>query len=109
MDRVIVKPFSKDSFELIVEYSYNGINIPAGYTTNGADIPRAFWWAFPPNSPEYLSAVVVHDYLCEKAKNKNDKLKADKVFYTALRELGVSWLKARLFYHSCYFYHKVFG
>lgn len=114
MDRVVLKPFCKDKFELVESYSYEcgfgAVNVPKGYITNGADIPRLFWSFYPPNSPEYLSAVVIHDYLCDEARKKVvDKYKAyqkaDKVFYTALTELGVSRYKAWLFYKSCYLYH----
>lgn len=105
MDRIVIKPYSKDRFELVEDYFYNDILISKGYKTNGADIPRIFWSIFPPNSPEYLSAVVVHDYMCDNGKYS--KKQADEYFYKALREIGISWWKAKLFYTWVIIYHKV--
>lgn len=107
MDRVIIKPFGKDSFRLEYGYIYDDVVVPRGFVTNGADIPRIFWSFFPPNSPEYLSAVVVHDYLCAIASNKKDYERADKLFYKALKELGVNKVKSALFYICCRAYHSI--
>ncbi|RAZ54579.1 hypothetical protein CHL10074_07090 [Campylobacter hyointestinalis subsp. lawsonii] len=114
--RPVLKPYSKDRFVVVRSYQtdvplsgdeIHTIKIPAGYMTNGADIPRLFWSLFPPNSPEYLSAVVVHDYLCDKAKNKQDYKEADEIFYAMLKSLEVARWKARLFYLACRTYHKI--
>ena len=93
------------------------ITIPKGYKTNGADIPRLFWAIYPPNSPEYLSAVVVHDYLCDEAEKiyklgfkpkAKERFKfADVVLKQMLLELGCSKLKANIFYYACRAYHKI--
>ena len=80
--RPVLKPYSKDKFELVESYSVTmpifkselieeiTVEVPKGYKTNGANIPRIFWSIFPPNSPEYLSAVIAHDYLCDKSSYK---------------------------------------
>ena len=106
MDRVIVKPYSKDRFEVVEEFRYGLIEVPVGFKTNGANIPRVFWSLFPPNSPEYLSAVVLHDYMCAKIGVFTYK-EADRVFYEAMIDIGVSKWKAKLFYKSCRIYHTV--
>lgn len=105
--RPVLKPYSKDRFELVEEYKYKDIIVNVGYQTNGADIPRIFWSFFPPNSPEYLSAVVVHDFLCDRARKKEDFRQADEIFYEMLKELGVSKIKAITFYLSVRLYHKI--
>ncbi|MGG7049045.1 hypothetical protein U5B16_08370, partial [Campylobacter sp. M4] len=46
ISRPILKPYNKDKFELVQDYTHNGITIKAGYKTNGADIPRLFWSVF---------------------------------------------------------------
>lgn len=108
MDKVTLKPYSKDKFELVHSYNYEDITIPCGFCTNGADIPRVLWSVFPPNRPEYLSAVVVHDYLCDEAMYGRGSYKyADEMFYKALRELGVNALKSALFYYACRAWHKI--
>ena len=109
--RVVVKPYSNDKFELVEDYTCPlvlqpkeiTIKVPKGYKTNGANIPRIFWSIFPPNSPEYLSAIVVHDYLCDKEEYEL----ADEVLREMMRELGVSKWKIWCFYYSCRLYHKV--
>lgn len=107
MNRVILKPYLKDRFKLVEDYRYKDINIPKGYQTNGANIPRVFWSLFPPNSPEYLSAVVIHDYLCDEAKSKADYKYADKMLYEVMIALEVAKWKCTVFYLACRAYHKI--
>lgn len=107
MNRVILKPFLKDRFELVEDYLYKDITVPKGYQTNGANIPRIFWSIFPPNSPEYISAVVMHDYLCDNAKSKADYKYADKMLYEMMIALEVSKWKCTVFYLACRAYHKI--
>lgn len=106
--RVVVKPFDKDKFELAWEYEYQSasgetIKIPAGYKTNGANVPRIFWSIFPPNSPEYLSAVVAHDYLCDLERYE----RADEILKEIMGELRVAEWKILIFYYACRAYHKI--
>ncbi|MGH1600833.1 DUF1353 domain-containing protein [Campylobacter majalis] len=115
--RPILKPYNKDKFELVQDYTHNGITIKAGYKTNGADIPRLFWCIFPPNSPEYLSAVVVHDYLCDEAEKiyklgfkpkAREKFKfADEILQEMMLNLGCNRLKVSCFYYACRAWHKI--
>lgn len=105
MDRVVVQPIDKDKFRVYENYFYKEVCVPKGFVTNGADIPRVLWSIFPPNSPEYLSAVVIHDYMCAKRDVFTYK-EADKVFYEAMIEIGVSKWKAKLFYICCSSYHR---
>lgn len=105
MDRVVVQPIDKDKFRVYKDFSYLGVRVPKGFVTNGANIPRVFWSLFPPNSPEYLSAVVLHDYMC--AKNGVFTYKeADEMFHRAMLEIGVAKWKADLFYFWVKWYHK---
>lgn len=39
------------------------VEVPAGFLTDGATIPRALWWLLPPMG-EYSQATTLHDYLC---------------------------------------------
>ena len=105
MDRVVVQPIDKDKFRVYKELSYQGIYIPKGFVTNGANIPRLFWSFFPPNSPEYLSAVVIHDYMCANVATYGYE-KADRYFFDAMLEIGVPKWKAKLFYFWVKWYHK---
>ncbi|MBR6612346.1 MAG: DUF1353 domain-containing protein [Campylobacter sp.] len=109
MDRVVVQPYDKYKFEVAEEFSVTlnciDFTIPKGFVTNGANIPRVFWSLFPPNSPEYLSAVVIHDYMCANV-DKYGYEKADKTFYEAMLDVGVAKWKAKLFYFWVKWYHK---
>ncbi|QCD52511.1 DUF1353 domain-containing protein [Campylobacter sp. RM16192] len=105
--RPILKPVGKDKFELVEPYTYRGVEIPIGYKTNGANIPRIFWSIFPPNSPEYLSAIVVHDFMTEGNRTPKEYLRADTCLKDMMLELGVSKIKTWIFYISCRAYHVV--
>ena len=91
------------------------IHIDKGYQTNGADIPRLFWRLYPPYSPEYMPAVVIHDFLCDKAideySNKADLqdkfLYADNAFRDILERLNISKSKVKVFYNAVRLWHKV--
>lgn len=91
------------------------ILIHRGYETNGADIPRLFWRLYPPYSPEYMPAVVLHDFLCDKAtetaKDKKDLqdlfLYADNAFREILEKLNIKQSKVKTFYNAVRFWHKL--
>ena len=91
------------------------IHIDRGYQTNGADIPRLFWRLYPPYSPEYMPAVVLHDFLCDRAideySNKADLqdkfLYADNAFREILERLNISKSKVKVFYNAVRLWHKV--
>lgn len=76
--------------------------IPAGYRSNGANIPRLFWWFIPPFEPKYLSAVIAHDWLCDKERYKE----ADEIFEELLLEIEDSF-KTRLMIRAVRLYHKI--
>ena len=105
MDRVVVQPIDKDKFRVYKDFKCYGYTIHAGFVTNGANIPRLFWSLFPPNSPEYLSAVVIHDYMCANVSEYGYE-KADRYFYDAMLKIGVAKWKAKLFYFCVRLYHK---
>lgn len=114
-----IEPIGKDRYRLLKAYVYTTdkggvIAVPKGYLTNGADIPRLFWRLYPPFSPEYLPAVIVHDYLCDEADAMIDKacrkrafLFADDVFREILFKLGVSRLKTTIFYKAVRLWHTI--
>ena len=113
-------PLSNGNYILTKSYKIrldNGdlITVPKGYQTNGADIPRLFWRLYPPYSPEYMPAVVIHDFLCDKAietaKDKKDLqdlfLYADNAFREILEKLNIKQSKVKTFYNAVRFWHRV--
>ena len=41
------------------------VHVPVGFITDGATVPRLFWWLIPPLG-QYGQAAVLHDYLRAK-------------------------------------------
>ena len=70
-DKVNSLKYNKDLWKLIpgfryyigVENSNNYVDVPTGFITDGATIPRVLWWLLPPIG-EYSQATTLHDYLC---------------------------------------------
>ncbi|MBX3498875.1 MAG: DUF1353 domain-containing protein [Alphaproteobacteria bacterium] len=63
------------------------IVVPAGFVTDFASVPRAFWSGLSPHG-QYSRAAVLHDYLywtqsCTRAQ-------ADRLFLLMMRQSGVS-------------------
>jgi hypothetical protein len=63
------------------------IEIPAGYESDGASVPRLFWRLFPPSGP-WTGAAIVHDWLCDTRELPSKT--AHAVFDEAMRDLGVA-------------------
>ncbi len=101
-DDICITPLKGNSYEINKEVRYKDIIIPVGYRTNGADIPRIFWSLFPPNKSDYLPAVIVHDYLCDKEEYQ----KADLYFEEILRDLRVDFISRYLLVKSVSLYHS---
>lgn len=121
IEKPILIPISENKFQLAADYSVKlttgeTVLIYKGYQTNGADIPRLLWRIYPPFSPEYMPAVVLHDYLCDLADEKADQkerkqafLFADKAFKDILKQLNISKIKISLFYNAVRFHHILKG
>lgn len=62
MDYPILRATKRNTFVLAKEYKIYDAKIPKGAETNGADVPRLFWWLIPPFKPKYLPAIIVHDH-----------------------------------------------
>lgn len=86
-------------FYLGSEDSGEWVNVPAGYLTDGASVPRIFWNVIPPWG-EYGQAAVVHDIVCEYLSVTRDgapkivsRAECDAILDQALIALEVPWLK----------------
>lgn len=90
--------------------------IPAGTMTDGATLPRPFWWFLPPWGDLSTLAAILHDYLCEQldmgepVNGCDTREKCDQQFYRALKALGVNgvvsaiaWLGVR--FGSTFLWH----
>ena len=90
-------------WELLSDFSYHVgaypstdiITVPAGFVTDLASIPRAFWSLLPPHG-RYAKAAIIHDWLY--ATGIGGREYADDVFLEAMEVLGVSPWKRKTMY-----------
>lgn len=102
----LLQPTNNNKFVLLEEYRYKEVEIPKGFETNGADIPRIFWSIIPPFKPKYLPAVLVHDYLIKIAKNKDEVIYANTYFEKILLKIENSF-KTRTMVKAVNLYWKI--
>lgn len=103
MKTPILQPSLDNTFIVAKPFRVNSsLTIPKGYKTNGANIPRVFWFIIPPFKPKYLPAVVVHDFLCDKERYQM----ADKLFKNILLSIEDSF-KTRTMVFAVRLYHKI--
>lgn len=73
---------------LVYQGARDTLEIPSGFTTDFASVPRPFWAVFPPYG-YHTKAAVVHDWLYRtRILPRRD---ADGIFRRIMRELRVSW------------------
>jgi len=77
------------------------IEVPAGFVTDYASVPRLFWSLYPPDG-DYTPAAVVHDWLYSAQVDGEGepitRAAADAVFLAALAACGVPFARRRLLY-----------
>ena len=100
--QVKLQPLKSHKFKLLDDLSFKDVVVPKGFKTNGADIPRIFWSIYPPNRSDFLPAVIIHDYLCDKGEYK----RADDLFEECLKELGVNRFDVVVLVGAVRLYHK---
>jgi len=91
---VIMKEFGYDIGE---EGSEDTINVPIGFRTDFASVPRLLW-ALIPRWGKYGNAAVIHDY-CYWQQQFNRK-KADEIFLEAMTVLKVSSFQKYTIYYA---------
>lgn len=82
----------------LVFYTDNGdcIEVPAGFESDGASVPKAFWSRYPPFG-KYLRAAIVHDLCCVQGhagKCAYSSTEAADIFKQAMICCGVGRFKA---------------
>ena len=78
-------------FEFMSEVTESVIDIPDGFLTDFASIPRGLWNVLPPTGL-YGKAAVVHDWLYKTRKATThlvDRAEADAVLLESMEVLGV--------------------
>ena len=80
-------------FEFMSEVTESVIDIPDGFLTDFASIPRGLWNVLPPVGA-YGKAAVVHDWLYKTRKATTHlvtRAEADAVLKEGMEVLGVGW------------------
>ncbi|EEF0620063.1 DUF1353 domain-containing protein [Salmonella enterica subsp. enterica serovar Freetown] len=73
------------------------IEVPAGFVTDLASVPRIFWTLLPPDG-KYAKAAIIHDYLYDNALRT--KKEADLIFLDGMTVLGVPRWKRMIMYYA---------
>jgi hypothetical protein len=100
---MLLEPLQGHRYRLAQPFRYRNVQVPAGFVTNGANIPRPLWIVWPPNRSDFMKAVVVHDYLCDREKYAL----ADELFRDALQEAGAHRFTVWAFFTAVDLYHRI--
>ncbi|EEH9150712.1 DUF1353 domain-containing protein, partial [Salmonella enterica subsp. enterica serovar Kentucky] len=73
----------------------DAIEVPAGFVTDLASVPRIFWTLLPPDG-KYAKAAIIHDYMYDNALRT--KKEADRIFLDGMIVLGVPKWKRMIMY-----------
>src|SRR5262249_37503862 len=71
------------------------VEVPSGFVTDFASVPRAFWSFLPPDG-EYAYAAVLHDYLYWTQERPREE--ADEILKFAMEDLKVGGITAGTIY-----------
>lgn len=71
--------------------------VPEGFESDFASVPRALWSILPPNG-QWIEASVLHDYLYQRGGCS--RFLADALLRDSMRVLGVSWWRRVLFFYA---------
>ena len=82
-------------YDIGEEGSGNSIDVPIGFMTDFASVPRPLWWLIP-RWGKYGNAAVIHDY-CYWEQRFSRK-EADRIFREGMEVLGVPKCKRTLMY-----------
>lgn len=109
---VVTKPFR---YFIDEKDSNRWVDIPLGYLTDGASVPKVFWNIIPPWG-RYGQAAVVHDYLCEYLEIIEDgkpksitRAECDAILKEAMIVLGVPTAKVNIIYGGVSLYRVTVG
>ena len=75
------------------------IEIPAGFITDGASVPRIFWNVLSPFG-DYFGAAIVHDFLYTPGNRWFDRATVDRIFLAAMEDAGVPFIRRRVIYRA---------
>lgn len=83
------------------------IEVPTGFKTDLATVPRPLWSILPRDDPRYAPAAVLHDYLC--TRTGFSRFLADAIFLEAMTVLGVGRIRRFIMYAGVRIYAILAG
>lgn len=98
--------YKEDKFIMGTHYRYRTlsgklIDIPKGFITDLASIPKMFRNIFNTYGKNYTRAAVIHDYLYAQGyKMGINRKQADEIFLEIMKERGVSIFKRQAMYRA---------
>ena len=85
----------RESFGYDVDREGSGdtVDVPVGFVTDFASIPRPLWWLFP-TWGRYGNAAVIHDFCYwDQGRSRSE---SDRIFLQAMEVLRVRWVTRHL-------------
>lgn len=73
------------------------IEVPKGFKTDLASIPRLFQWLISVNGL-HRAAAILHDYLYQEKPDWCTRALADQIFLEAMKVAGETWWRRRAMY-----------
>lgn len=86
------------------EGSDDFIDVPEGFKTDFASVPRPFWTILPPDG-DYTQAAVLHDFLYTTKPRTRDA--SDKIFLEAMQVLEVDEWKAQIMFWAVHTFGQI--
>ncbi|WP_410469791.1 DUF1353 domain-containing protein [Bradyrhizobium sp. 33ap4] len=77
--------------------TYQAVEVPVGFVTDLASVPRVFW-SFLPTDGEYAFAAIIHDYLYWTQCRSRET--CDNILRLAMADLGVSNFTAGIIFRA---------
>ena len=76
------------------------IEVPKGFVTDGASIPRLVWTLVGHPFGKYFNAAIAHDWLCRHSQDYEDRCTADAAFRGLLKKDGVGYWRRLTMYRA---------
>ncbi len=85
---IVHEPFA---YAVGAKTSGDVIEVPKGFPTDFASVPRGLWWLMPP-AGRWAKAAVIHDFLYREGRR--GRTECDRIFLEGMTVLGVRpWRK----------------
>lgn len=99
-DRLILSPIGGGLYTIVEDFK----DIPAGFATDGASIPRFLWRVMGhPFESDYIEVFVEHDY--DYATGRISRAEADQKILDGLKAKGMGYCKR----YTIYWAVRLFG